>query len=268
MRTTSPGNRGNRPWHPWGWAFLGLVTGALVVLLTLAPAHWLATLLARASNGMVTLVETDGTLWSGTGVLVLSGGADSRDQTRLPGRVHWHVRPTLSGAKATLDADCCTPDRPLVLTMTPGWGSAHLAVADGQSGWPAAVLAGLGTPWNTIRPQGKLTLTTQDLALAWTPRGMQMAGQAKLTAQRMSSNLATVRPLGSYQLVLTGGEALAFSLSTLEGSLLLSGDGSVVAGNLRFRGEAAAATGMEAQLANLLNLIGQRRGDRAIISFG
>ena len=261
-------DRDNRTWRPWGWAIVGLVAGALVVLLTLAPARWLAHLLAGASNGMVTLAETDGTLWSGTGVLALSGGAGSRDRTRLPGRVHWQIRPTLRGARATLDADCCTPEQPLALSVRFHWGGAALAVADSQTRWPAAVLAGLGTPWNTIRPQGELTLATQDLALAWTARGVQMSGQAELTAQRMSSNLATVRPLGSYQLLLTGGETLAFSLSTLEGSLLLSGSGSVVAGNLRFRGEAEAAPGLEAQLANLLNIIGTRRDDRAIISFG
>ncbi|MCK9516279.1 MAG: type II secretion system protein N [Ottowia sp.] len=268
MNAASRRYAATRTWRPWGWAILGAVTGALAVLLALAPARWLGATLARVSNGMVTLAETDGTLWSGTGVLAFSGGAGSRDRARLPGRVRWRIRPALAGARARIEADCCTLQQPLALALQPTWRGARVTVANSQTRWPATVLAGLGTPWNTIRPQGELALQTQDLALAVTPRGVRMAGRAELVAQRMSSNLATVRPLGSYQLVLTGGETLAFSLSTLEGSLLLSGSGSVVAGNLRFRGEAEAAAGMQAQLANLLNLLGRRQGDRAIISFG
>ena len=108
----------------------------------------------------------------------------------------------------------------------------------------------------------------QALALALRPRSIAMTGRAELTAHDMSSNLSTVRPLGSYVLKLTGGETLTFALSTLAGSLQLSGTGSMVAGNLRFRGKAEPEDGMEAQLSNLLNLIGSRQGKQAIISFG
>ena len=74
--------------------------------------------------------------------------------------------------------------------------------------------------------------------------------------------------MGSYRLALTGGDAVGLDLSTLEGSLRLSGSGQWVGSRLRFSGEASAAPGMEAQLANLLNLLGRRQGDRAIISLG
>lgn len=268
MTRLAPRVRSKQAWRPWGWAVLGLLAGVLAVLLTLAPARWLAAGLAAASGGQVLLAETEGTLWSGSGVLALSGGLGSRDRARLPGRVQWRIRPALRGARATLHADCCTQGAPLALAAGLRWGGADLSVADGRTRWPATVLAGLGTPWNTIRPEGELTLATQGLALAWTRRGMRVDGRVELTARHMASRLATVRPLGSYRLELTGGEALAFSLSTLEGSLLLSGTGSVVAGNLRFRGEAEATDGMQEQLANLLNILGSRRGDRAIISFG
>ena len=87
-------------------------------------------------------------------------------------------------------------------------------------------------------------------------------------ARHVSSRLSSLRPIGSYQLKLSGGEAVALDLSTLEGSLRLSGSGQWVGGRLRFNGEASAAPGLEAQLANLLNIIGRRQGDRAIISFG
>ena len=49
---------------------------------------------------------------------------------------------------------------------------------------------------------------------------------------------------------------------------LLEGSGQWNGGRLRFSGEAGAAADMEAQLANLLNIIGVRRGDKVILAIG
>ena len=62
-----------------------------------------------------------------------------------------------------------------------------------------------------------------------------------------------------------GGVAL---FSEKDGVLRLDGSGQWVGSRLRFNGEARAAPGHEAQLANLLNLLGRRQGDRAILSQG
>ena len=65
-----------------------------------------------------------------------------------------------------------------------------------------------------------------------------------------------------------GGDAPAFTLSTLEGPLQLSGNGQWVGARLRFSGEATAAPEQQAQLANLLNIIGRRQGARSLLSIG
>ena len=57
-------------------------------------------------------------------------------------------------------------------------------------------------------------------------------------------------------------------LSTLDGALLLSGQGSWSASGFRLRGEASAAEADQAALNNLLNIIGRRDGARSIISIG
>ena len=119
-----------------------------------------------------------------------------------------------------------------------------------------------------LQPEGELSLDTRGLAVQWLAGRLQVDGRAEATARHVSSRLSTLRPMGSYRLTMTGGDAVALELSTLEGSLLLSGSGQWVGGRLRFAGEASAAPGLEAQLANLLNIIGRRQGDRAIISFG
>jgi len=252
---------------PWGWAAAGLCLGLLAVAVLAAPARWLAAQVERASGGQVLLHDAQGTLWNGSAQLVLTGGAGSGDQSALPGRLHWQLRPAWLGARVQLAADCCT-STPLRLRADAGWRTLHLQVADGASQWPAAVLAGLGTPWNTVQPQGQLQLATHGLSLAWAQGRLALAGSVQLDALAMSSRLSTLRPMGSYRLQLAGGEAPTLQLSTLDGALLLSGSGQWVGQRLRFTGEASAAPGSEAALANLLNIIGRRSGARSVITLG
>ena len=252
---------------PWGWALAGLLLGSLIALALFAPAQWLAQAVAQASAGQVQLAQARGTLWHGSAQLVLTGGNASQDRAALPGRIDWQLRPTFSGLRASLHAACCT-DRPLQLQMQLRWGGAQITLADSQSHWPAAVLTGLGTPWNTLQPQGQLQLRTTDLQADWAAGRMVLSGQAQLDALAMSSRLSTVAPMGSYRLELQGGAVPTLTLQTLEGSLQLSGSGQWIGQRLRFAGEASAAPEREAALANLLNIIGRRSGARSLITLG
>ena len=253
---------------PWGWALTGALLGLLLVGVLAAPARWLSAGVARATGDMVQLAEPQGSLWNGSARLLLTGGAGSQDRAALPGRVQWRLRPALGGLNLAMTADCCTPTGPLALRVSPRWGGARVAVLDGQTQWPAALLVGLGTPFNTLQPQGELALATQNLAAEWRAGRPSLTGGAELTLRHVSSRLSTLQPLGSYRVQLQGGDAPAFTLSTLEGPLQLSGNGQWVGARLRFSGEATAAPEQQAQLANLLNLLGRRQGDRAIMSFG
>jgi len=67
---------------------------------------------------------------------------------------------------------------------------------------------------------------------------------------------------------LQGGTQASLRLETLEGSLQLAGTGEWVGQRLHFRGEATAVPGSEGALANLLNIIGRRSGERSLISIG
>ena len=144
----------------------------------------------------------------------------------------------------------------------------QVTLSDAQSQWPAGLLAGLGTPWNTIQPQGDLYLSTQGLTLAWAAGRLLLTGAAQLDAMNLSSHLSTLRPMGSYRFSLTGGTPVTLALTTLQGSLQISGSGQWVGGQLRFNGEASAVPEHQAALSNLLNLIGRRNGARSIIKVG
>lgn len=256
-----------KPRSTWAWALAGALLGVLPAVAAFAPAHWLARGVANATGGQVQLLQARGTVWTGSAQLVLTGGVASQDRAALPGRVEWQLRPTLTGVRAQLLAACCTPE-PLRAQVHGRWRGLQLTLADGQSQWPAALLSGLGTPWNTLQPQGQLALRTQGLRMSWIAGRSNLAGLVQLDARAMSSRLSTLKPMGSYRLALQGGDVPTLTLSTLEGHLQLSGSGQWVGNRLRFAGEASAAPEREAALSNLLNIIGRRSGARSIITVG
>jgi len=252
---------------PWSWAAAGAVLGVALACIAFAPARWLAAGVERASGGHVLLADPRGTVWEGSAQLVLTGGPGSTDAAALPGRLSWDLHPRWDGAAGRLRADCCLPQA-LDLRARWRWNRLRLQVGDSDSQWPAGVVSGLGTPWNTLQLDGDLRLATRGLSVEWAAGRPTVGGRAELVAQRVASRLSTLRPMGSYRITLQGGTQATLRLETLEGSLQLSGTGQWVGQRLHFRGEASATPETEAALANLLNIIGRRSGASSIISIG
>jgi general secretion pathway protein N len=259
------------PRPPWRWAFLGAAVGLLTATVFFAPAAWLSSALNLGSQGRIALNEPSGTVWNGSGQLALSGGAGSRDATTLPGRIRWQLKPTL-GLKlsALIDADCCTVQSINIL-ISPHLNGASAEVQANESTWPAALLTGLGAPFNTIDLQATLKLNTQSITLKWLNKELKFVGNASLDVIDASTRLSTLRPVGSYRLNFQGAQETtppSLRLETLSGSLLLSGSGQFNGGRWRFNGEASAAPGFEAALSNFLDILGRRVGPRSIITVG
>jgi general secretion pathway protein N len=206
-------------------------------------------------------------VWNGSAQLVLSGGQGSQDRAQVPGLLHWRLQPGLTQWRLDLTPDCCSAQA-IRLVLSPGIGSLHVTVQDHQSRWPAALLSALGAPWNTLGLDASLNLQTHQLTLEWAKGRTQLQGDINIKALNASSRLATLRPLGSYETVIRGGKTPTLTLSTLEGSLLLSGQGQWTGNRLRFAGEASASAQTEAVLNNLLNIIGRRQGSRSLITLG
>lgn len=255
---------------PWRWAVLGALLGLLLATVFFAPAAWLGKALALGSQGHVLLNEPSGTVWTGSGQLVFSGGAGSRDATTLPGRIHWKLKPTNTfELQLLLDADCCTTQS-IVVSVSPNLYGLTAVVQPSQSNWPATLLNGLGAPFNTIDLQAALKLNTQVLTLEWINKQIKLEGKAALDVIDASTRLSTLRPVGSYRLTFQAsqGSAPSLNLETLSGSLLLSGSGQLMGNRWRFNGEASAAPGFEAGLNNFLDILGRRAGPRSIITVG
>ena len=256
---------------PWSFALLGVLLGLSLALLVWAPARWLAWGVAQASQGQVQWLNPRGTVWQGSAQLLLSGGAGSRQPQALPGRLHWSLLPTWTGLRLGWRADCCMTETASVQAAL-GWNTLQLQASDHRSNWPAELLTGLGAPWNTLQAEGQLQLRTEALQLHWAQGRLQMQGLLALNLQGMSSRLSPVKPMGSYRVALTGTPegtpTPGLELSTLQGPLLLSGQGQWLGQRLRFTGEARAAEGHEAAFDNLLNILGRRQGARSLLSLG
>jgi len=258
----------------WGW--WGAVAGSLVAVVAFAPAAWLARAVASATSDRLLLTDARGTVWSGSALPVLTGGPDSRDAAALPDRLAWQL--SWRGLHFELRArQACCLSGELVVQLRPGLGRLEVRIAPATGGgatgqWPAAWLAGLGTPWNTLQLGGLLRLTTPGLTLETVQGRWRMNGSVQLDLVAASSRLSTLPTLGSYRVSVqsnaAAGDAATISLATLEGALQLSGSGVWSGGRVRFRGEARAAAESEAALNNLLNIIGRRQGALAIIAIG
>lgn len=263
-----------RPWRAHLGYVMATALGLLMGAVLFAPAHWLAPLVERASQGQVLLRNAHGTVWQGQADVLLSAGNASRAMQALPQGLQW----TLSAAWAQgptlqlrLNAPCCTPS-PMTWQARYAKQGLRLSLPAHQSQWPLNWLSGLGSPWNTIQLQGRLQLQTmgEGLNLTWAHGQLKQSGTLNAHMLNVSSSLSTLKPLGSYQLHFapdTQGTP-HFHLSTLNGDLRLQADGLWANGHLRLRGMAEAAPQRLDTLSNLLNILGRRDGSRAHLSLG
>ncbi|MFX8887381.1 hypothetical protein ABTM83_20315, partial [Acinetobacter baumannii] len=72
---------------------------------------------------------------------------------------------------------------------------------------PAGLLAGLGTPWNTLQLGGSLRLSARELKLESVQSRWRQSGELQLDLLNMSSRVSTVAPLGSYRFTVTADPA-------------------------------------------------------------
>lgn len=238
------------------WLAAIALPAALTVLLFF-PAAWLAPIVEQPTGGRLTLGDAQGTLWRGSAFI---GGAPGNGGTvtpLLPGRFSWRLSKLALLGRVELNLE-----NPQALAqpveLSGSWSQWQLSPSALEL--PAAGLAGLGAPLNTLAPSGAVRLSWTTLGVERVGGTVAVNGRTVLSMQDMGSRMASVRPLGSYEMALDWrGQQAQLNLSTVRGALLLSGTGSLVNGRLQFSGQAQAAAGYEEKLGNLLNLLGQRR---------
>jgi general secretion pathway protein N len=239
---------------------------ALATVLVFFPASWLAPMVEQQTGGRLTLGDAQGTLWSGSAFIGGAPGEGGSVTPLLPGRFSWRLSPLVLFGHVSFDVSNNEAfSQPVHVEGS--WSQWQVSPAELLL--PAAGLAGLGAPLNTLAPSGTMRLSWTTLELVRQPGSVSVNGRTTLSMSDMGSRMSAVKPLGSYQLVMDWRGAQAqLALSTVRGALLLSGSGALEHGRLQFSGQARAADGYEESLGNMLNLLGQRRlvGGKNIIA--
>lgn len=238
------------------WVLAGLVT-VFITLFAFLPATWMSSLVERETGGRITLGDAQGTLWKGSAFI--GGAASGKDPVTplLPGRFSWRLSPMVLAGR--VDAELANAAAlTQTIRMTGSWTEWH--VSPGAVLLPAERLSGLGAPLNTIQPSGQMRLSWGPLQVTRQGNRMELTGLMNLEMNDIASRLSPVKPLGAYKLALDWrGSQARLTLVTVRGPMLLNGSGKLQNGRLQFSGNAEAEAGQEARLANLLNLLGQRR---------
>jgi len=251
-------------------AAAGGLLAALVTVAALAPAQWADHAVRTLSAGHVELAEASGTIWNGSATLVLAaGGPGDEIRASLPDVLSWRLNPwpLVSG---TVDLTLHHPSALTAPLHVSAYADGRLQLGAATLRLPAAILTGLGAPWNTVRPGGLISVHTDGVEFA---RG-QCRGSLSAEWEHASSALTPVSPIGHYR-VQTSGDypGIRLQLQTISGPLELEGSGTIVEGpHLRFHGTARAQPTADpatrTQLTGLISLLGRREGDAAILSFG
>lgn len=227
----------------------------LIVALTAVyfwPAYILKGDLREATDGKLRILDINGSIWNGSAVLGLSDGGQVY---ALPGEIQWS--PTWFESDLWVGIKVKHPNLPTPALV--GLGSSGYKLSAGQARIPASWLTAVGAPFNTIKPEGVLQLSWQDIH--------PMGGDINITLiwRDAQSALSSIRPLGEYKTSLTGsiGGTIGMEISTNSGSLMVEGSGKLEPGKrMTFNGYAWAKEESKAALTGLLSQMGRLENGR------
>jgi hypothetical protein len=242
----------SRGW--WRTAALALVAYAVFLVAT-APASVLAWVLATATKGTVVLERPYGGLWRGDAAALVivdrSGSAHRYEQLRwdwlgarlLAGEIALRLQledPKLHGSgSVALRAD-------------------GVRVSDADFRLRASSLAAYRPLLSPAGLSGEFSLQTE----GFTRTKDRLAGTALIAWRNAGTTGSGVNPLGDYRALVTGaGERAEFRVETVSGALRVDGHGVWTnQEGLSFQGTARSEPINQADLTDLLKLLGQDRG--------
>ncbi len=229
---------------------LAFVAVFCISLLVTAPASMLSAQLQGFSGGKLSLANTRGTIWSGSGIMLLQNDT----QYVSMGNYAWKVSPAgLLGGALEFEVRQGESAAPMRVRLAPF--KQQVELTQWNTTLPAQVLGMLAPQLRPYQLNGEIKLSTD--SLSFSPGGTQ--GKATVDWMQAGSGLTDVYPLGDYRMLLEGeGQKLTVQLSTLSGKLRLAGRGQMEPGKgLSFNGTAQAAQGEQQEsLSELLHHIG------------
>jgi general secretion pathway protein N len=230
------------------------IAAYLLFLVVLLPASLVAPRLGGAF--LAEFSDVRGTVWSGSARATLR---TPQGPVELE-RIEWTFRPArVLAGRIAFDVTAAANGIDGRARIERGFTTTEMRDLDARADAVAlALFAPLAATW---QPQGAITAMAP--LLAWD--GTELRGEARAEWRGAAVALSQVRPLGSYRGELKGaGGPARVTLTTLEGPLRLTGDGTLTSqGRLAFSGEARGEGTAAPALEPLLDLMGPRRADGA-----
>ncbi len=230
----------------------------LVFLLATAPASLLNWVLPQLPRSPLALGLADGTLWSGeagrSNVTLPNGLALSFD------RVKWRFAPlALLRAEIALHLNLTGAGLQAQGVVGRSLLSSTLQLRDCRASAPASFATQFMPALEIWKPSGSIELETEGFRLL--DKGAE--GKATVRWKDAAVTLSPVKPLGSYVVNLEGNaNGVQYQVSTTSGSLQVEGRGTWSPEQApKFLGTARAQKGQEAQLVDLLRLMGRDEGN-------
>lgn len=236
--------------RPLAWGLICYLSGLIIF----APASWIDVVIRKVTKDRIELINADGTVWRGTGELIVTGKATLID------RFEWSLQPEriLRGK--------------LQVNLRSGRGNSVLSLGfDGVSidslalAIPIEGLGGIIPEIGRYAFQGKTEFKLENLK--WSPRSF--SGKFACEGNNIASPITRVSPLGSYRLEVNGtGESAAIMLMTHPGgALIIAGSGAIKDGVAAFQGSMSASPTHKEVLAPFLATIGGGNGDSIPLKF-
>ena len=207
------------PSNRWrGLAYLGaILCSYLLFLLITLPAYWADWLAIRASQNTVRIQQPEGTLWGGSGNLVIQSGGQERMQTRFT----WSIQP-LWLFTGKLQARFGSRDVATPLNATLRIGYRHVSISEVDAAVPVSVLSAFIPAIDLVAPSGRLQITTPQATL--TPAGLE--GGLQLTWLGAGARMGGLSEVGDYRLVVNGrGPTAGLRIETLRGDVGVTAQG-------------------------------------------
>jgi general secretion pathway protein N len=172
---------------------------------------------SRASHNAVRIQQPEGTLWGGSGNLVVQSVGQERMQTRIA----WSIQP-LWLFTGKLQARLSSRDAGSPLNATLRIGYRHLSISNVDAAVPVSVLSAFNPAVDLVAPSGRLQITAQQATL--TPAGLD--GGLQLTWLGAGARMGGLSEVGDYRLVVNGrGPTAELRIETLRGDVGLTAQG-------------------------------------------
>jgi general secretion pathway protein N len=244
------------------WRWLGFFALSLVLfgvfLFVFAPADYFAHGVGLVSRGAVTVQQSSGTFWRGSGTLALAR-ATAHDAAQPLGQVQWIIRPwQLFTGSIVVELQFAGHDTEARATV--GVGLRHHTLDNVAIVAPVGYIAPFYPAAGLMGLSGRLRVTAATLEIS----KEALQGSAELLWEGAASRLLPIAPIGDYKLqVSSQGKRADLRLSTVQGVLQIAGQGEwrlFEDGTLRVQGTIAPSAPQPA-LEPFLNTFGPPQAD-------